>query len=813
MELSITLTSLLPILRSITKIEAGPGDGIWFIDYMSRQSQLLHVTPESLTSFFRGLGIEILEDKKERLAIRLPTSQTLEEYITQKRDQLLESNKPRSLTSDEIEDILNDLPKVLSPVNDIGDFAREEIKARIREQLVDIKITPLGIDDLKQAIRYRFERARVEAGETVGLTVAEALSALTQAALNAFHQTGSRSNITAGIDLLQDLLSARVERIIEQCNVHFWNKDLSFEDIYKKRPEFVEITIGGKREGSKYTQGILLDYTIGRPEDFGTYWWVTLYPQITGKKLPRTSTIVQLSLNKTLMYSYDITMEDVVNAIESFNTPNVVTVVPGPFDSGLVFVYPNEELVAGPLQKKSLPIGENAVEAFLNEIFLPTLGQIRVKGITGIQNISQVLTTTWGIVEEEIKIPPNEVYYEIEEGKKDRVWNLILSSFLMIREGITVEKLETLLEVLDYTILESSEESITVVAPNDQRPSTYINTRTAQAEKEVEKRRKERINIQKARRKARQENKELPELPPDVDDDEMRIYQASKYRYIQTQGSNLSALFAHPDVDTHQTTSNNPHTMLELIGMESARNVLISEFIYVLENSNLQLDPRHIGLLADFMTNRGTLLPISFWGMVRSNPGPFTVSAFGKAVDIFKTAAAFGQEEKIKTTTASMFVGQRGQFGSGFVDLRLDEDKIRAYQEKLEKQEETEVEEINPQALETAIEELDLITFGEEQEEPTISLTTTLPSQSAKVKQTRIGQGKISPPLEVIKTKPVISPLAKKVIQKEPVAEPLPTTETVVTVKEEQAPTAVPPKLKRIIPKPGTKKIVRIPKK
>lgn len=810
MELSITLTSLLPILRSITKIEAGPSGEIWIIHYTSRRSQLLHVTPESLVAFFRGLGIEILENKKEYLAIRLPVAQTLEEYITQKRDILLKANKPRLLTPDEIEDVLESIPRVISPVKEIGEFTREEIKSRVREQLQEIKITPLGIDDLKQSIRYLFERARVEAGETVGLAVAEALSALTQAALNAFHQTGSRSNVTAGIDLLQDLLSARVERIIEQCNVHFWNKDLSFEDIYKKRPDFVEITVGGRREGNKYTQGILLDYVIGRLEDFETYWWVTLYPQITGKKLPRTTTIVQLNLNKAVMYSYDITMENVVNAIESFNAPNIITVVPGPFDSGLVFVYPDEELVTAPLRKKDLPIGENAVEAFLNEIFLPTLGQIRIKGLTGIQNISQVLTTTWGIVEEEIKIHPDDIYYDLEdESEKDRVWNLILSNFLMIREGITLDKLETLLIKLGYTILGNDGISLTVVAPNDQRPSTYVNEQTSQAEREVERRRKERINIQKERRKARQEGKELPELPPIVNDDIVEIYQASKYRYVQTQGSNLSALFAHPDVDTHQTTSNNPHTMLRLIGMESARNVLISEFIYVLENSNLQLDPRHIGLLVDFMTNRGTLLSISFWGMVRSNPGPLTVSAFGKAVDVFKSAAAFGQEEKIKTTTASMFVGQRAQFGSGFVDLRLDEDKIRTFQEKLEKQEQ-EVE-INPQALETAIEELDVITFGEEQEEPIINLTT-LPTRPVKVKQTRVGQGKIPPPLEIIKTKPIISPLAKKIIQKEPVAEALPTTETVITVKEEESPTVVPPKTKRVIVKPGTKRLVRIPK-
>ena len=820
MEPSLNLTTLLPALRAVATINPGPDNRTWIITINRGRFQALKITQEGLTALLRGLGTEIVTEERDRLTIRIPSDQPFEEFIISRRNELLALYRPRSLTADEIEDLVNAIPRVFSPIAEIGEHARQEIMQRVREQLAEIKITPLGFDDLKDAIVYRFERARVEPGETVGLTVAEALSALTQAALNAFHQSGQRSNVSAGIEMLQDLLAARVERKVEQANVHFWNKDLTFEEVLAKRAELVEVTVGGRREGNGHVQGILIDYIIDSPENFEPYWWVALYPQLTGRDLPHTTAVVRLELNKTAMYAHNITMEDVARAIETFNTPNIVVVVPGPADSGLMFVYPDEELVIDPLKKKKIPIAENVAETFLNEIFLPTLNRILIKGIPGIRGISPISTTTWGVVDDEIKAATPELLEEllreltdpIDRQRAERSWILHLSRFVMGREGIIGDKLVTLLSALGFEILEIQDTYITVVAPNDQRPSEYVNQQVSQADQTVNQRRKERLTTQRKRHRARQTGQPLPEVPEEVIDEQTAISRASKYLYAQTQGSNLTALFARPDVDTRRTTSNNPHTILRLIGVEAARNLLISEFIYILETSGLELDPRHIILLTDFMTNRGVLLPISFWGMVRSNPGPLTVASMGKAVNIFRTGAAFGQTERIRTTASAMYVGQRGQFGSGYVDLRIDEAKIRAFEEEMARREAEGVTGIDAQDLENAIDQLDYVTFGAEQElqeaDPLAELAALTIDEP--VRQTEVGKGTIPRPLEVAKTAAIVSPMVQRTIEGIQVTGTMPTPETTLTITEEPAPEVVPKR--RTIPKPVARMTtVRVP--
>jgi hypothetical protein len=790
MELSLNLTTLLPALRAISSITPGTDEGTWRLKFSTGRFQATRITPAALVNFLKGLGAEVLSEERDEVTIRLPTEQTLEAFIEERRDNLLRLYKPRLLTEEEIEDLIASLPRVLSPIREIGEHARKEIQKRLREQLREIEITPLGLPDLKDAIIMRFERARVEPGETVGLTVAEALSALTQAALNAFHVTGTRTNIAAGIEMLQDLLAARPERKIDQSSIHFWDKDLTFEQDFAKRAELVEITVGGKKLGpNSRIEGLVLDYTVDSPENFEPVWWVTLYPQLTGKELPRSSSVVLLELNKSRMYNHNITMRDVVEAIEGYNTPNIVTVVASSMEEARIFVYPDEKLVNAPLKKNKIEVTQDIAATFLNEIFLPQLEKIRVKGVPGIQALTTISAATWSIVQDEIKITSPE------KRRPQHTWILSLSRFVIAREGVTPQKLATLLSLLGYEILQEEDYSLVVVAPNEEKPSVYVGRRIDEAEKIVEARRKERSSIQKDRQRARLAGEALPEYPAEVQDISYEIVRASRYYYSVSQGSNLTALYARPDIDTYRTTTNNLHTTLRLHGIEAARNLLIHEFIYILESASLELDPRHIILLADFMTNRGVLVPVSFWGMIKSNPGPLTVAAFGKAVNVFQTGAVFGQSEPVRTTASAMYLGQRAKFGTGYMDLRIDEDKIKAFEEKQQL--------LDAADLETAIQQLDKISFGAVEEtevaDPLAGLAALSIQQPAK-QTTQRGTGTIPPPVELIRTTPVVSTLAEKAITGIQVTGALPTPETVITVTQEPAPT-----VKRALPKPATR--------
>jgi intein/homing endonuclease len=93
--------------------------------------------------------------------------------------------QPRSLTEEEIEDIVSVIEPIPSAVPSTGKHTQEEIKNVLRRQLESIELVPQAIPEMKQTIKYQFRRSIIEPQSPVGFLVSEALSApITQMTLN-----------------------------------------------------------------------------------------------------------------------------------------------------------------------------------------------------------------------------------------------------------------------------------------------------------------------------------------------------------------------------------------------------------------------------------------------------------------------------------------------------------------------------------------------------------------------------------------------------------------------------------------------------
>src|SRR5881296_858651 len=68
---------------------------------------------------------------------------------------------------------------------------------------------------------------------------------------------------------------------------------------------------------------------------------------------------------------------------------------------------------------------------------------------------------------------------------------------------------------------------------------------------------------------------------------------------VRTEGSSLALAFEVPGVDTSRTVSNNINETAVVLGIEAARNVVIKEALGVLEEQGLDVDVRHVMLVAD----------------------------------------------------------------------------------------------------------------------------------------------------------------------------------------------------------------------
>jgi DNA-directed RNA polymerase II subunit RPB1 len=145
--------------------------------------------------------------------------------------------------------------------------------------------------------------------------------------------------------------------------------------------------------------------------------------------------------------------------------------------------------------------------------------------------------------------------------------------------------------------------------------------------------------------------------------------------YMETNGNNLFEILCHSDVDYIRTISNDVNEVYETLGLEAARQVLFNELNETLKE--VTVNYRHLALLVDTITNRGTLLSINRHGINRSDIGPFAKCSFEQTIDVLTKAGTFGEYDKINGVSANIMVGQIPPCGTGDTEILIDHNKLK----------------------------------------------------------------------------------------------------------------------------------------
>jgi DNA-directed RNA polymerase subunit A' len=140
---------------------------------------------------------------------------------------------------------------------------------------------------------------------------------------------------------------------------------------------------------------------------------------------------------------------------------------------------------------------------------------------------------------------------------------------------------------------------------------------------------------------------------------------------IQTAGSNLAKVVAVEGVDTTRTTTNNVYEIWQTIGIEAARTALVKEITNTLEEQGLEVDTRHIMLVADLMSSKGYLQQIGRHGIAGTKTSVLARAAFEITVPTIARASLEGQIETLKGVTENVIVGATVPVGTGMVDLYM----------------------------------------------------------------------------------------------------------------------------------------------
>ena len=141
--------------------------------------------------------------------------------------------------------------------------------------------------------------------------------------------------------------------------------------------------------------------------------------------------------------------------------------------------------------------------------------------------------------------------------------------------------------------------------------------------------------------------------------------------YIRCEGSNFTGALRIPGVDATRTTTNHIHEIAETLGIEAARTAIIKEAKKVLDDQGLDVDTRHITLVADLMTYSGEIHQIGRHGISGEKSSVFARAAFEVTVKHLLDAAIYGQKERLQGIVENVIVGQTIKLGTGIVDLAI----------------------------------------------------------------------------------------------------------------------------------------------
>jgi DNA-directed RNA polymerase subunit A" len=143
-----------------------------------------------------------------------------------------------------------------------------------------------------------------------------------------------------------------------------------------------------------------------------------------------------------------------------------------------------------------------------------------------------------------------------------------------------------------------------------------------------------------------------------------------------TEGSNLREILEIEGIDHRRVQTNDINQIQEELGIEAARNAIMEEAYGTLQGQGLQVDRRHLMLVADVMTADGEVKAIGRQGVSGQKSSILARAAFEITVDHLLQAGMTGEIDPLNGVAENIIVGQPVNLGTGAVRLAIDTGKL-----------------------------------------------------------------------------------------------------------------------------------------
>ncbi|MBS3092882.1 DNA-directed RNA polymerase subunit A' [Candidatus Pacearchaeota archaeon] len=149
------------------------------------------------------------------------------------------------------------------------------------------------------------------------------------------------------------------------------------------------------------------------------------------------------------------------------------------------------------------------------------------------------------------------------------------------------------------------------------------------------------------------------------------IVKREKGYVILTAGSNLAEIIKIKGVNPERTITNDIYEMANVFGIESARQVIMNEIRKVLGSQGLDIDERHLKLVADAMTIDGEIRGMTRMGIIARKSSILAKASFETPIKHFVNATIKGGKDELLSVIENIILNQPVPVGTGLPGLMV----------------------------------------------------------------------------------------------------------------------------------------------
>ncbi len=150
---------------------------------------------------------------------------------------------------------------------------------------------------------------------------------------------------------------------------------------------------------------------------------------------------------------------------------------------------------------------------------------------------------------------------------------------------------------------------------------------------------------------------------------EVRVIKKDEEWTINTLGSNLPKVLNIPGVDASKVVSNNIHEIYKTLGVEATRQAIVDFAYTTMKEGGLDVDVRHIMLVADVMTADGRVKAIGRYGVAGSKGSVLARANFEETIKHLTRAAIRAEVDTLDSVIENVIINQVVPVGTGMFRL------------------------------------------------------------------------------------------------------------------------------------------------